>query len=137
MILQKDTRIKSKFIREDGCATMSVFFLVNKLINYPFSPKEIDKLIKVFIKEGVYTDDMDIYWIKAFNYFGINVHYHKEAPAYVASNNEYEITAYYNQRTNYTHFVVTHGDVVLYDPLGLSVTVREGYQHSKRIFKIL
>jgi hypothetical protein len=137
MILQTDKRFKNKFIPKDGCATMCVFFIVNKLTNYPFSPKEIDKLVKIFKKKGIYTKDMDIYWQKAFSYFGIKTSYKKTDATYFSEDNEYEITAYYNKRTKYTHFVVTKGEVVVYDPIGLSVTVAEGYQESKRIIGII
>lgn len=136
MILQKDKRFKNKWIVEEGCATMCVFYIVNKLKNYPFDIKEIERIVKTFKKKGIYTKSMDIIWLEAFKWFGITAEYKKVSVPYTAREDEYEITAYYNKRTNYTHFVVTHGDAVLYDPLGLSVTVAEGKQKSKRIFKI-
>lgn len=49
----------------------------------------------------------------------------------------YAIGAYYNPRTRFTHFVVINRDKeVVYDPIPHSVTVREGYLKSIRIYKV-
>lgn len=45
------------------------------------------------------------------------------------------IAKWYNQRTNYSHFVLMDKDnKVLWDPLGESVTVKEGYIKDYRLF---
>lgn len=137
MILQIDKRIRNAWIKAEGCATFCVFFIANKLKNYPFSIEEIERIVADFVKKDIYTKDMLIKWQEAFAYFGIKTTYKKESPHYIAKKNEYEITAYYNAKTKFTHFVITHGDVVIYDPLGMSVTVKDGYQHSKRIIGII
>jgi hypothetical protein len=71
---------------------------------------------------------------------------HKDA-SYACAANEYEIQAWYNARTSFTHFVV--GDCkgiarsnVEYDPIrggdgGGSITVKEGVCQSKRVFRKL
>ena len=53
----------------------------------------------------------------------------------MASNRDILISEYYNPRTGKSHFCsVTTG---LYDPLGDSVTVKEGYIRSYRYFKFI
>ena len=47
------------------------------------------------------------------------------------------IAKWYNPRTRYSHFVLMDkNNNVLYDPLGSSVTVKEGYIESYRLFYI-
>jgi hypothetical protein len=64
-----------------------------------------------------------------------NKHYPPETPI---PYGYYAVGQFYNPRTKFKHFVVIDREKkVVYDPIPDSVTVREGYLYSIRLYKIL
>ena len=134
MILQTDSRLK-EWTNKYGCAVMCIFFLVNKKTGLELSPE----IIESYIDSGdhCFTSDRDVYWDKFFNHLGCNVSVKKAGRAESPENGTFEINQWYNPRTKHSHFVVGYGEIVCYDPLGESVTCREGYLKDKRIIKFI
>lgn len=141
MILQIDPRLKSDPAwAENGCALMSCFFFVNKFTNYPFDPKAILTLGQFFRENHLVEKDLRILdWERIFNFFpSMYVHYtdRHEPPSRMCHDKEFEILQWYNPRTGLKHFTAGNGyGYETYDPLGTSVTVKEGFLQTKRIFR--
>lgn len=137
MIRQDDERFTSEWIKEKGCALMSVLYYVNKFKNVKMAPNKIEIYFEQMKDGGCFTDNLDIIWYKAFAFFGIDVRVIvKNDSKYKLKKNEYAIAEWYNERTGLYHFTPVEGSVCLYDPLGLSKTVAEGYVKSLRIIKV-
>lgn len=140
MILQTDPRLSpDPWWKESGCSLMSIFFFVNKFTNYPFDIETILALGDQFRKHGYVSEEFFIQdWEGCFNFFPkINVIYtnRHEDPSRICKPREFEILQWYNPETGLKHF--TSGDGrghVTYDPLGESITARDGFLSSKRIF---
>ena len=138
MILQRDERL-SPIINEFGCYLMSIFFLVNKWTNFPFSAELINDLYHKIHKCGWIDGQCTILNPQAiFGYLGMDVTYtnRHEEPWKNCRENEIEILKF--SSTHGDHFVVGDGSGhVAYDPWGSSRAVRQGELESKRIFRRL
>ena len=135
MLRQNDERLNP--ISTWGCAFCSCLYIIEKVTEKTFSPKEILNLWFLNLAEG----DIDIEssmenWqgvindvVPGLKYLG---HF---SPNYVPSHDEYEILLY-EREDGYKHFVVGDGQgCVEWDPWENSRTVSEGKLTSKRIFK--
>jgi len=138
MILQRDTRLKQE-IQEYGCYLMSIFFLVNKYTNFPFSAEIINNLYHNYVKKGWIDSDCMILDPNAiFGFLEMEVSYtdRHEPPERQTLKNEIEILKYVSEYGN--HFVTGDGNGnVAYDPYGVSNAVKHGRLESKRIFRRL
>lgn len=141
MILQIDTRLKvDPWWKESGCGLMTIFFYVNKFINYPFDIENILVFGDTFRRHKYVTNEFYItYWEKIFNFFPhlkiIYTNKHED-PGRLCRGREFEILDWYNPETHKRHFTAGNGrGCVTYDSMGESVTVRDGFLRSKRIFK--
>lgn len=135
MIRQNDGRFLSlgaigSWIIEFGCAVFAVLFWVNKYNNIQLAPVLIVSIVQSLKDNGCFTKNMDIYWEKAFSILGLKVRMVE-----TEEDADFCIYEWYNKRTNFTHFTAGKNDICLFDSLGRSVTVREGYIKSKRCFK--
>jgi len=137
MILQNDTRIKNEWVHEYGCAIMSIFFIVNQKTGKHFSPAKIDIYIEQMKQANCFTEDMLVYWERAFQFMGIPAKYlGKKEPKYKLKKGEFSIAQYHNPATGHTHFVVGEKEVISFDPLGQSITCRDGELVAYRVFKV-
>ena len=134
MILQTDRRLLP-WTNEYGCAVMSILFLVNKKTGLELSPEIIESYIES--GEHCFTSDKDVYWTKFFRHLGCKVSVKKASRNDPHQDGTFEINKWYNPRTGHSHFVVGYGEIVCYDPLGESVTCREGYLKDKRVVRFL
>lgn len=141
MILQIDPRLREdKWWAESGCGLMSVFFLVNKFTNFPFDIPTILELGRQFRKHQLVTEEFYILdWEGLFRFFpgmGHTVYTNRhEDPGRICRENEFEILDWYNPKMGKMH--LTPGDGrgrPTYDSMGQSVTLRDGFLRSKRIF---
>ena len=100
--------------------------------------EKIVELIRYFISMKWIQEDMTILeWEKVIGYLtGMKVTYKGHVDRGVnCEKNEREILQWYNPRTKFKHFTAGNGSgVCTYDSLGESVTVREGFVISKRVF---
>ncbi|MDC7218655.1 MAG: DUF261 family protein [Spirochaetales bacterium] len=139
MILQNDKRIKTKWIHKEGCATMAVLWYLNKKKGLQMSPELVDQYFERLKDFGAYTDKMLIDWRKAFRAFGSNVFVSYNPIDYRLAPGEFAIGEWYNPKTRFTHFTAVDGVpgnyICTYDPLGESVTVRDGYLKRLRVFR--
>lgn len=122
----------STWVKEKACAVFSILYWVNRYKNTSFSPSTIELYIQWMKEAGCFTDDMDVYWLRAFAFFGMHV-----IMVDAESDADFSIYNWYNKRTGFFHFTPGKEDICLNDSLGFSVTVHEGCIHSKRNFKIL
>lgn len=138
MILQRDARLRQE-IQEDGCYLMSIFFLVNKYTNFPFSVELINDLYHTFNKKGWIDSECTILNPNAiFGFLEMDVNYtnRHEPPERQTQKNEVEILRFVSSYG--AHFVVGDGKGnVAYDPWGVSRAVKNGRIESKRIFRRL
>lgn len=143
MIRQDDRRFllypRGRRIHDYGCGIMCCFFLGNKLNkDLTLSIEEIVDKIEEFIKKKWLEEDMTVLqWEKIVeDLTGLKTSYLGHSGADVVCNkNQREILQWFNKRTNFKHFTCGDGKGhCTYDPLGESVSVREGYVLSKRIF---
>jgi hypothetical protein len=140
MILQIDDRLKvDPWWGESGCGLMSIFYFVNKFTNYPFDIENILVFGDSFRKHGLVTDEFFINdWEGIFRFFRFDVIYHNkhESPDTICKSREFEILDWYNPGTKKRHFTAGDGKGrVTYDPMGESITMRDGFLRSKRIFR--
>lgn len=140
MILQIDDRLSvDPRWKESGCSLMSIFYFVNKFTNFPFDIENILVFGDTFQRHRFVSNDFRILqWEKIFNFFPeMDVIYtnRHEDPSRICREREFEILYFYNPRTGLHHFTGGNGKgYVTYDPMGESVTVKEGFLESKRIF---
>lgn len=74
---------------------------------------------------------------KICEHYGINATVEKTKTWPNTDEPHFVIGKYYNKRTGYSHFVIMKGPrEVEYDPLGESVTVKEGDIESYRVFTL-
>lgn len=132
MIRQDDERLNDLWIKDYGCAFFCVLFYVNKYTNLPMGVDEIHDYYTRLILAGCFTEEMWIKWEKAFETLGLPVKYQKRE-----EGADFCIYNWRNPRTNLYHFTAGEKEICTYDSLGKSVTVKEGYIHSKRGFKLL
>ena len=87
-----------------------------------------------FRKNNIIGDDCEILQPdKICKHYGVNVTVEKTKNW--PNNALFVIGKYHNKRTGYSHFVLMKGpQEIKYDPLGDSVTVKEGYVESYRAF---
>jgi len=135
MIRQDDERIKSEWINKYGCAFISVLYYVNKFTNLSLSPAKIEIYFEQMKQAGCFTEDLDIIWEKAFEFFDMKVAVTFKDDKYKLKKHEFAIAKWYNEKTNLSHFCPTENNVCLFDSLGDSVTVKEGCVESYRVFK--
>lgn len=141
MILQIDNRLAvDPWWKESGCGLMSIFFFVNKFTNYPFDIENILVFGDTFRKHKLVSNEFYILqWEKIFNFFPhLEVIYtnRHEDPSRICRGREFEILYWYNPETGLHHFTSGNGrGYVTYDSMGESVTVRDGFLESKRIFR--
>lgn len=143
MIRQDDMRFlrypRGRRIHDYGCGIMSCFFLGNKLNrDLTLGIDEIIDKIDFYIGKKWLEEDMTVLeWGKIIeDLTNLKTAYLGHVGAEVeCSQNQREILQWYNKRTNFKHFTCGDGKGhCTYDPLGESVSVREGYVLSKRIF---
>lgn len=87
-----------------------------------------------FRKNNIIGDDCEILRPDMIcKHYGVNVTVEKTKVW--PDNALFVIGKYHNKRTGYSHFVLMKGpQEIKYDPLGDSVTVKEGYVESYRAF---
>lgn len=143
MIRQDDKRFlfspRGQKIHDFGCGIMCCFFLGNKLnkdLNLDIN--QILFKIEEYIKNKYLDEDMTVLeWGKIVkDLTGKDVKYLGHIASDVkCQGNQREILQWFNKRTNFKHFTCGDGEGhCTYDPLGESVSVREGVVFSKRIF---
>ncbi len=137
MIRQYDKKL-SKDMNKDGCAFLSLAYFSEKITLQKWDSILLvalwnkAKSMDVIDKENIIQE-----WDTLAKMFGLNYDYlgWKEKD-FVCNKDQFEICAWYNPRTKFTHFVVGNGKgKVEWDPLEVSVTVREGHLDSKRVFE--
>jgi hypothetical protein len=152
MILQRDKRLLPE-IQEQGCYFMSILFLINKYTNYEWTTEIINDYYRSLVYSKAILADADFTTVdvddstiinpeKVFNLketgtnFKVRYNNRHDKANYHCSQFEIEILRYVNGLTN--HFVAGNGNgEVAYDPWGDSMTVKNGYLESKRIFRRL
>ena len=132
MIRQDDKRFNNQFIISEGCAFMSVLYWVNKYKNISLDPATIEVYFNWMKENACFTSDNLIIWQNAFRFLGLPIVYEKNMP-----DADFYIYNWHNPRTGHYHFTPGANGIALFDPLGFSVTVREGHIHSTRGFKLL
>lgn len=134
MIFQNISANNEK-IRKYGCYLVS---FANAVIYFKKQEVFINAIYDKGLKEGVFNADCYIDKPeKLGKLFDLNISFvGKKDKDYKTKSNEFEILAFYNPNTDFTHFVLGDGNgKVLFDSLGKSITVRDGYLDSKRIFR--
>ena len=143
MIRQDDRRFlaypRGRNIHDFGCGIMCCFFLGNKLnknliLDIEFIIEKIDEYVD---KKWLLEDMTIIEWERIISDLTtLSVKYLGHIGADVkCAKNQREILQWFNKRTNFKHFTCGDGEGhCTYDPLGESVSVREGSVLSKRIF---
>jgi hypothetical protein len=137
MILQTDPRLRPE-INEYGCYMMSILYLAEKNGGESPGAELINSLYDRFVRMGLMTASCKILNPEhIFAYMGLIVEYtdKHELPTRECGPDELEILKF--TRPGYSHFVAGDGaGGVEYDPMGESITVRDGVLQSKRIFKM-
>ena len=135
--MQDDNRLNP--LKTWGCYFISLANLASHVTGKRFIEKDILKgWFKNWQEDDIDAESTIIDPSGVLEDFGLYADFLVKKPAdYLPGKNEYEILEYFNQRTGYIHFVLGNGrGECLIDPLGASVTVKEGKVRSKRIFKL-
>lgn len=142
MIYQNDAGMLSD-IQHEGCAFCSLAFFREKYQHEPWTVQALNSIWTIAKSSKIIDSDNVIQnWQALANLMGchlkyIDGHYPIDSPL---AEGAYTICAWFNPKTNFTHFVVGTKKPVEYDPIrGGSRTVREGAPKSDglRIFQIL
>lgn len=151
MIYQTDKRLDDN-LEHIGCAFDCVAYAREKYTTKRWTAEEFQAAwngaIAAKIISGDSSGDGDLFdpgegmiqdWGQLARFLGAPLQFIKRVDGpYIPDDNEFVITAWYNPRTKFTHFVVGMTKPVEWDPIeGGSVTVREGYPVSHRVFKVL
>ena len=149
MIKQTDPRL-SVDMNHIACAFDSLAYFRERYQGKPWTAEELlaawNGAISAKIISGDLNGDGSLLgsgegeiqdWQMLADYLGVKVQYlGKFAPNADERLGNFVIAGWFNPRTNFTHFVVGDLKPVEWDPIqGGSVTVREGYVKSLRIFK--
>lgn len=139
MILQTNSKLNAK-IHEYGCYFMDIVWHAVRKKGLEVTPEIINTLYdKAIAAGGMNENCLILNPDVVFKTLGLDVKYtgRHEKPSRRCAMNEIEILKFTNPTTGFSHFVAGDGyGHVAYDSLGESVTVREGYLESKRIFKV-
>ena len=142
MIRQDDGRMKVE-IRQWGCYFMSILFWLNKLTNISLSADCItDGIYKLFVKRQWMRETCFILNpLAILDWGGIECTVvtengsHRLPPNYQCRKNDIEIL-FFKRPGHQGHFVAGDGKGnVAYDPMGRSVSVKDGDLISKRVFR--
>jgi len=123
---------KSQWVKDYGCAMMCVLEECNKRHLLTVSSENVDLYHRILAENDCFTKDQDIIWVRAFSTLGLKVTY----LGHIEEGADFIFYNWYNARTGWYHF--THGkkNVCTYDPLGYSITAKEGIIYSVRGFKV-
>jgi len=139
MIYQTDPDLNNDF-EHVGCAFDCVAYAREKFTGYRWTADQLNSAWAGTLTAGILSSDFVIQdWNLLANFIGAPLHFvgRVDGP-YIPGDNEFVITAWYNERTKFTHFVVGDTKPVEWDPIeGGSVTVREGSPVSHRVFQVL
>lgn len=141
MILQTDSRFGidrvGDFINKYGCLYMCCLFLLNQKKELKLNIAKIRIFFEQLEEAGGFDTDGNLLWVPFFKFFGYNINIKFESATYKLKKNELCIQKYYNEKTGHSHFVVGVGNVVCYDPISNSRTVKEGKCIESRIIKFI
>jgi hypothetical protein len=146
MLLQSEKDL-GPYVNKYGCYMMSILFHAMMARRKPMTASEV---IAIYVSakasgligpekadkdghpiDGCYVNDPAMLYHVAG---GGHVLIKKVDGLYQCKADEREILAWFNARTNFTHFTAGNGSgVCVYDPLGQSITRSEGVIISKRI----
>lgn len=126
-----------KEIGEYGCYLLSIY----KGISMSDDPLILARIANDYDdlrKNGAIGDECEVlHPEKICERYNVNVTVEKTKKWPNTDKPHFVIGKYYNKRTGYSHFVLMKGPrEVEYDPLGDSVTVREGDIESYRVFTL-
>jgi hypothetical protein len=142
MLYQTDDGMDPR-IKKDGCYLMSIAYFRHAYQGQPFSIPEINLICRKSIEVGIMSSDLFINDPSGLCLMlGVKLRYidgHFPIDNSVRVN-EFAITAWYNKKTEFTHFVVGSKRPVEYDPIRQpdgsgSITVRDGVPQSLRIYQ--
>ena len=151
MIKQTDPRLDAN-MNHIACAFDSVAYFRERYQHKPWTAEELqaawDGALKAGILSGDLNHDGDLLdaeegeiqsWQGLADYLGCALKFlGKFAPGALEKYGNFVIAAWHNDRTGFTHFVVGDHKPVEWDPIEAgSITVREGYVKSLRIFQPL
>lgn len=134
MVRQDAKEITIPWVDQNGCAMLSVMYWANRYKNVSFSPLAIERDYYALREAGglvVIENEILVSWIQAFKFYGMDVKFVQTEDA-----SDFCIYEWYNERTKLRHFTPGEKGLCLFDPLGFSITVREGIIKSKRCFKL-
>lgn len=146
MILQTSEGL-SRTWHKYGCYELSFFHVVNKLTNETFTPPKIGAYHRAFVaKDWVRHDDHYKHYIldmsAMFQYFNIPARVvtkngtHRLPPNYLCRDNDIEFLLF-KRPGHIGHFVVGDGKGnVAWDPMGRSLSVKEGKLIGKRVYRV-
>ncbi len=78
-----------------------------------------------------------LYGISSLLFFGHPIEISFKSATYKPKENEYSIMKWHNERTGFSHFVVGTGKHIYFDPLGESITCKEGVPQESRIIRFI
>ena len=138
MYKQTDERLNP--IGAWGCFYISILAIIEDATGRVFTPKDILVIWAENLNDGDLTEEsfiMNPDRLARELTNGKIGQVGKFPATYQLKEGEYEILEWHNPRTKFTHFTTGDGTgKCKFDPLGSSVTVREGKVMSKRIFKV-
>lgn len=142
MIRQDDGRMRIN-IQKYGCYMMGILFHLNRLTNLALSAECItDGMYKLFVKRKWMSETCFILNPKAIlDWGGVECDVvtengsHRLPPNFQCRKNDIEIL-FFKRPNRMGHFVAGDGNGnVAYDPMGRSLSVKEGDLISKRVFR--
>lgn len=138
MILQIDSRLWWK-VQDWGCNVLVAAWHAVRYGAYQFDPESFNRLCERWVHYGVTDEELTILnYETVYRHLGLPVDYtdRHESPDYRCGKNEFEHLCW--QNGSMKHFTAGNGGgIVTYDPMGFSVTVRDGRIISKRIMRIV
>lgn len=123
-----------------GCAFDCLAYAREKFGGAQWNAEELDAAWNGAKQIGILDADFNITdWQALANYLNLSLTFAGKFNLTDAlpAGNLFIITAWHNDRTGFTHFVVGQSKPVEWDPIeGGSVTVAEGYPISNRVFQV-
>lgn len=124
-----------------GCAFDSTAYGREKLLRKPWSVDELEAAWKGALSGSILDANFVIQdWQELANFFQLPLKFlgRFDPDDGFDRSGKFIVAEWHNDRTNFDHFVVGESRPVEWDPIeGGSVTVREGYVKSLRVFEVL
>jgi hypothetical protein len=134
-LIETGVQDRIKTIGTDGCYALCLCKIAETALGLRRTAGQTVDLILDGVCAGFFSSDMTVRDGEGFLQYATNVKWSLERTESPPAANPllFVIAEWFNKRTGFTHFTLR--EPILFDPLQNSVTVKEGYIRSYRVYR--